>query len=46
MEIRTYKTIIRPIIIFGSETWTDRENCIHSDDLRKKDYKENLCAGM
>jgi hypothetical protein len=22
MKIRTYKTVIRPIIIFGSETWT------------------------
>jgi hypothetical protein len=22
MKIRTYKTIIRPIIFYGSETWT------------------------
>jgi hypothetical protein len=22
MKIRTYKTIIRPIILYGSETWT------------------------
>jgi hypothetical protein len=22
MKIRTYKTIIRPVIFYGSETWT------------------------
>jgi hypothetical protein len=43
MKIRTYKTIIRPVILYGSETWTiTGKMAMHSDDLGKKDFKENL----
>jgi hypothetical protein len=28
--------------MYGSETWTHRENYIHFDDLGKKDFKESL----
>jgi hypothetical protein len=33
---------MRQIILYGSETWTHKENGIHSDDLGMKDFKENL----
>jgi hypothetical protein len=37
-EIRTYKTVIRPMTLYGSETLTLRKNGIPSDDLGKKIY--------
>jgi hypothetical protein len=43
MKIRTYKAIIRPIILYGSETWT--VTGIMASTLmpwERKDFQENL----
>jgi hypothetical protein len=42
MKIRTYKTIISPIILYSSETWTITGKTASTlDDFGKKDFKEN-----
>jgi hypothetical protein len=46
MKIRTYTTIARPVVQYGRETWTHRESGIHSDNLGKKDFMENLQTKM
>jgi hypothetical protein len=43
MKIRTYKNIIRPVILYGSETWTITGKMASTLMTRgKNDFKENL----
>jgi hypothetical protein len=41
MKIRTYKTIIRPIILHGSETWTITGKMASTLMTGKKYFKKN-----
>jgi hypothetical protein len=46
-KIRIYKTIIRPVVLYGSETWAiTGKNCIQPDDMVKKDFTENIWTKM
>jgi hypothetical protein len=42
----TYKTVITPITLHSSETWNLTEDGIHSDDMKRKDFMENLQMKM
>jgi hypothetical protein len=43
MKVRTYKAIIRPIILYGSETWTVTGKMASTlMPWERKDFQENL----
>jgi hypothetical protein len=42
MKIRTYKTIIRPVILYGNETWTITGKMASTLMTWEKDFEENL----